>query len=115
MSRAHGLRQQEYGTSCTALNSRPVPLASLVTAVLVNPFDLTTDIWNEFYHSGPDGKPCVVQLMAKYGMEKWFYRSTTPEGNNNRKNIWNRRCAELNLPFCYCYSLYVREVAHTGR
>lgn len=52
-----------------------------------------TEIWQEFFHQGPDGKPPVIQLMAKYGVEKWFYRSTTPEGLNNRKNIWNRRYA----------------------
>lgn len=40
--------------------------------------------------------------MAKYGIEKWFCRSTTPEGLNNRKNIWNRRYAWMRSCLCAC-------------
>lgn len=57
-----------------------------------------TEIWQEFFHQGPDSKPPVLQLMAKYGVEKWFCRSTTPEGLNNRKNIWNRRYVVTQRP-----------------
>eukprot|EP00850_Spirogloea_muscicola_P022957 SM000320S12008 [mRNA] locus=s320:99123:101347:- [translate_table: standard] len=49
------------------------------------------EVWDEFYHSGPHGKPPVIQLMARWGEKDWFALTRTKEGQQNRINIWNGR------------------------
>ncbi|KAK9815687.1 hypothetical protein WJX72_008143 [[Myrmecia] bisecta] len=58
------------------------------------------DIWREFRY-GEAGKKPVVELMGKYGEESWFAQPDTSEGQNNRKNLWNRRNKPIVLEILY--------------
>jgi hypothetical protein len=54
---------------------------------------MSAAIWEEFWESGPDGKPPVIRLMAKYNKERWYLADSTSTASNNRKNTWGKRHA----------------------
>ena len=47
--------------------------------------------WHVFFIEGPNGKPPIAKLMGKYGIQGWYHRSKSTEGQNNRKNAWGKR------------------------
>lgn len=40
---------------------------------------------------GPRRKPPIIKLMARFGENSWYWQTDKPEGQNNCKDIWNKR------------------------
>eukprot|EP00850_Spirogloea_muscicola_P012038 SM000076S21859 [mRNA] locus=s76:495804:498069:- [translate_table: standard] len=66
---------------------------------LLNPDPQTIhEVWSEYMHCGPDGKPPLAAIQYRYG-KRWVPMPNTKAGKNCRKHLWSARNEWIILEF----------------